>query len=113
MNPDLNAIEMIWGNLKGYIGRRHLQFRMTNIKVLIKEGTGRIGEKEWSAYCTHVEKAEQDYWKSDIAVEAEIERIVIHVDSDSDVSDDSDEGTDTASKGDETTESAEESKLFL
>ena len=49
---------MIWGNLKGYIGRRNLQFRMTNTKALIEEGIGSIGEKEWSACCTHVEKAE-------------------------------------------------------
>ena len=103
---------MIWGKLKGYTGRRKLQSRMKNIKALIEEGIGSIGEKEWSACCTHVEKAEQDYWKSDIAVEAEIERIVIHVDSDSDISDDSDEGTDTASEGDESTDTAEEPKGF-
>ena len=36
----------------------------------------------------------------------------LNVDSDSDVSDDSDKGIDTDSEGDESTDTAEESKLF-
>lgn len=109
-HADLNAIELIWSNLKGYIGRRNLRFRMADVQSLIQEGVDSIGEKEWSACCSHVEAVELEYRKRDIAVDEEVERVLIYVDSDSDVSDDS---TDTASEGDKSTDSAEESKLFM
>ena len=54
---------------------------------------------------------EQEFWRRDIAVEEEVDRVIIYVDSDSDVSDSED--TDTASEGNESTDTAEESKLFV
>lgn len=74
-HADLNPIEMIWSNLKGYIGRRNLKFKMTDVQTLIQEGLESIGEKELLDCCNHVETVEQEYWKRDIAVEAEIEKL--------------------------------------
>ena len=54
---------------------------------------------------------EQEFWRRDIAVEEEVDRVIIYVDSNSDVSDSED--TDTASEGNESTDTAEESKLFV
>ena len=61
--------------------------------------------------CKHVRKIDQEYWKRDKAVEEEIDRVIIYVDSNSAVSDS--EGTDTASEGDESADTADETKLFL
>ena len=99
---------MIWANLKGYVGRRNLHFRKTSVERLIEEGKENIGEREWSACCKHIREIEQEYWKRDIAVEEEIDRAIIFVDSVSDS-----EGTDIASEGDESTDTADETKLFL
>ena len=54
----------------------------------------------------HVMDVEQEFWRRDIAVEEEVVRFIIYVDSDSDVSD----SEDTASEGNESTDTANESK---
>ena len=90
----------------GFIAKRNLRFNLTNVKELIEEGIARIGEPEWENCCAHVIQTEREYWKSEIAVEKEVERIIIHIGSDSEVS--SDEETDTASEKGETTETASE-----
>ena len=70
----------------GFIGRRNLSFNLGDVKTLIQEGIGRIDDNTWSDCCRHVRDRETEYWKADIAVEQEIEKIVIQIDSDSDVS---------------------------
>lgn len=47
----------------------------------------------WSLCCKHVQDIERMYWEQDIAIEHEMEKVEFLVDS-------SDEGTDTASEGD-------------
>ena len=49
-----------------------------------------------------------EYWRTDIAKDEEIDRLVIRIDSDTDVSTDDDEATDTASECGETTDTADE-----
>ena len=61
--------------------------------------------------CKHVREIEQEYLKRDITVEEEIDWVIIYVDADSDVS--NSERTDTAYEGDESTGTADETKLFL
>ena len=34
-HSDLNVIELIWANMKGYVGRHNLTFKMTDIKTHI------------------------------------------------------------------------------
>ena len=53
----------------------------------------------------------QDFWRSDIAVEKVVDRVIIYVDSDSEVADS--EEADRASEGIESTNIADESKLFV
>ena len=102
---------MIWANLKGYVEQRNLHFRKTSVETLIDEGIENIDEREWSACCKHIREMEQECRKRDVAEEEEIDRVIIFVDSDSDVSDN--EGTATASEDDKSTDTADETKLFL
>ena len=63
-------------------------------------------KNDWASSCRHVEEVERKYWDADIAVEAEMEKIVIQVTS-------SDEDTDTATECSDysDTESADEECL--
>ena len=65
-----------------------------------------VTEDDWASSCRHVEEVERKYWDADIAVEAEMEKIVIQVTS-------SDEDTDTATECSDysDTESADEECL--
>ena len=110
----------------GFIGRRNLSFNLGEVKKLIQEGIDRIDAKTWSDCCRHVQDKESEYWKADIAVEDEIERIMVQIGPDSDVSSDEEdsaaedtaemhaedsatgETTDTAGEEGETTETAGE-----
>ena len=91
----------------GFIGRRNLSFNLGDVKTLIQEGIDRIDAKTWSDCCRHVRDREAEKWKSDIAVEQEIERIVKQIDSDSDVSSNED---DNVFKEKETIDTASESR---
>lgn len=60
----------------------------------------------WESCCKHVEDAEQSYWKQDVAIEAEIEKIEFLVSS-------SDEATDTAMEGENSeTDTADETEVL-
>ena len=61
---------------------------MTDVLQLIHDATAAVTEEYWVSSCRHVEEVERTYWDADIAVEAEMEKIVVQVTS-------SDEETDT------------------
>ena len=75
--------------MKGYIARRNVSFKMTDVIQLTHDAIAAVTEDDWASSCRHVEEVERKYWDADIAVEAEMEKIVIQVTS-------SDEDTDTA-----------------
>ena len=94
-----------------FVGRGNLQFKKVKVEELAQESIESIDEKEWSSCSKLVMDIEQELWRRDIAVEEEVDRVTIYVDSDSDVSDSED--TDTASEGNESTDTADESKSFM
>ena len=68
-----------------------MTFKLSNLKQLIDEAFEQVTTEKWANCCAHVESVEKKYWHNDIAVEKEIERIVIEVNSDdSDVTDNDD-----------------------
>ena len=86
-HADLNAIELIWGDVKGYIARKNLSFKFSNVKLLIEEAFHQISSEKWFNCCAHVESIEAQYWSTDIAVENEIEICVYSSDSGTDTED--------------------------
>ena len=79
--------------MKGYIARNNLTFKFNDLKQLIDEAFEQVTAEKWANYCVHVESVEKKYWQNDIAVEKEIERIVIDVNSDDSDVTDNDDGT--------------------
>ena len=90
-HTDLKSIELIWATMKGYIARRNVSFKMTDVIQLTHDAIAAVTEDDWASSCRNVEEVERKYWDADIAVEAEMEKIVIQVTS-------SDEDTDTATE---------------
>ena len=68
-----------------------MTFKMADVVQLTHDAIARVTADDWMKCCRHVVGIEEKYWKSDIAIEEEIEKIVIQVTS-------SDEDTDTASE---------------
>ena len=68
-----------------------MTFKMADVVQLTHDAIARVTADDWMKCCRHVVGIEEKYWKSDIAIEEELEKIVIQVTS-------SDEDTDTASE---------------
>ena len=92
--------------MKGYIARRNVSFKMTDIIQLTHDAIAAVTEDDRASSCRHVEEVERKYWDADTAVESEMEKIVIQVTS-------SDEDTDAATECSDysNTESADEECL--
>ena len=92
--------------MKGYIARRNVSFKMTDGRQLTHDAIAAVTEDDWVSSCRHVEEVERKYWDADIAMEAEMEKIVFQVSP-------SDEDTDTATECSDysDTESADEDYL--
>ena len=76
-HADLNSIELIWATMKGYIARRNVSFKMTDVLQLSQYAIAAVTENDWVSGCRHVEEVKRKYWDADIAVKAEMEKIVI------------------------------------
>ena len=63
--------------MKGYIARRNVSFKMTDVIQLTHDAIAAVTEDDWVSSCRHAKEAERKYWDADIAVEAEMEKIVI------------------------------------
>ena len=90
--------------MKGYIARRNVSFKVTDVIQLTHDAIAAVTEDDWASSCRHFGEVERT---ADIAVEAEMEKIVIQVTS-------SDEDTYTATECSDysDTESADEECLW-
>ena len=97
---EFNPIEMVWGDLKGYVGRENSTFKTNDVKSIIQKEFEQITPDKWMNFCKHVEdKVEPKYWKSD-HIQPEISKIIINLESDSDT--DSESESDLDSDGEST-----------
>ena len=65
--------------MKGYIARRNVSFKMTDVIQLTHDAIAAATEVGWVSSCKHVEEVERKYWDAVIAVEADMEKIVIKI----------------------------------
>ncbi|CAG2205058.1 unnamed protein product [Mytilus edulis] len=97
---EFNPIELIWGNLKGFVGQENSTFKQNDVKSLIQKGFEQINSTTWFNSCNHVKNnIEPKYWQKD-AIQDEIQKIIIHIESDSEIESESE--NDDLSDGDET-----------
>ena len=45
-HADLNAIELIWGDVKGYVARKNLSFKFNDVKCLVEEAFDQISAQK-------------------------------------------------------------------
>ena len=75
----LNSIKLFGATMKGYIARRNVSFKMTDVIQLTHDAIAAVTEDDLVSSCRHVEEVERKYWDADSAVEAEMEKIVIKI----------------------------------
>ncbi|CAG2202885.1 unnamed protein product [Mytilus edulis] len=71
---EFNPIELIWGNLKGFVGQENSTFKQNDVKSLIQKGFEQINSTTWFNSCNHVKNnIEPKYWQKD-AIQDEIQK---------------------------------------
>ena len=79
--------------LKGKLARLNLTLKKKDVKKLTEDAFESISPEDWASCCQHVKDVEKRFYATDIAVDDQVDRLVIAVTS-------SDEDTDTSSDSD-------------
>ena len=79
---ELNPIELIWAEVKGFVAENNTTFRLKDVKELVYGGFGRITKEVWAKAEDHVLKIEKEHWKENCIDRSEISPIIIDFDDD-------------------------------
>ncbi|CAH2105088.1 unnamed protein product [Euphydryas editha] len=81
---ELNPIELVWAQAKGYVARNNKTFKMAEVKKLF-EGLQHITPEKWSSCVSHIIKEEDKMYGLDHMIDNVSDKFVINVtESDSD-----------------------------
>lgn len=83
-HPDLNPIELIWAEVKGFVAKRNSSCTIAQAQDLCEQKFALIGADEWAAKCQHVKKIEEEYAAAEPLIDNLVESFIISLDSDSD-----------------------------
>lgn len=62
---ELNPIELIWAQMKGFVARENTTFKLQDGRQLLLAGIKRIKEDNWKKAMRHVIEEENRMWKLD------------------------------------------------
>ena len=93
-------IELIWTQVKGAIAKHNTTLTTTYMIPMITNGFAQVSAQDWKKCCRHVMEIYNTYWKSDIAKDAEMDKVEFVVCSE-------DEDTDTASSEDDNSDTTD------
>lgn len=83
-HPDLNPIELVWGDLKGQLARESVGTSLREKEAHLRTLFSRYTPDKWKKVCEHVKEVEMKYRRTDHIVENEIEHFIVTVGASSD-----------------------------
>lgn len=84
----LNPIELVWAQIKNYIGANNSTFKMADVKTLFYDAIQLVDADRWKKCCDHIIKEENTMWDLDDVMElAEENSLIINTNDDSSDSD--------------------------
>lgn len=86
---ELNPIELIWAQVKGYVARENRTFKLVDVQHHLQEAIRTVSAEDWKKCMQHVLKEEQKMWDVDNRIDHNIEPIIIHFDDSGSSSDES------------------------
>ncbi|CAK1595314.1 unnamed protein product [Parnassius mnemosyne] len=76
---ELNPIELVWADVKGYVARKNTTFKMADVKKLLQQALGNISAEKWQNCISHVKKEESKLARLDDNVDKTVDSFVINV----------------------------------
>ncbi|XP_072392426.1 uncharacterized protein [Diabrotica undecimpunctata] len=80
-HSELNPIELISAQMKGYVARENVTFKISHVQRLLQASLDNIHSTDWTNAISHVIKVEADMWRLDATVDNVIEPVIIHLGS--------------------------------
>ncbi|XP_064644702.1 uncharacterized protein LOC135498375 [Lineus longissimus] len=85
---DLNPIEQVWSQIKRYVSGLNTTFKIQDVEKLTNEAITHVTPEQWKNYCAHAEKEEAKMWELDGLMEEVVERVIIQIGANGDISSD-------------------------
>lgn len=76
---ELNPIELVWADVKGYVARKNTTFKMADVKKLLQEALNNISAEKWQNCISHVKKEETKLGTLDNNVDKTVDSFIINV----------------------------------
>lgn len=87
---ELNPIELVWAQVKGYVARNNTTFKLVDLKRLLHEGLREVTPQKWADCITHTIKVEDEMFKLSHLIDNVCDRFIINItETDSESDDDS------------------------
>ena len=82
---ELNPIEMVWGVLKNYVATENKDMTLKSVEELFRKRHAELKDQAefWKKCVEKVKRIEEDYRKSDISVDIQVEKLCVELHSDS------------------------------
>ncbi|CAK1594493.1 unnamed protein product [Parnassius mnemosyne] len=85
-HPDLNPIELVWGDIKGQLSRNELYSNLDKKKIALEKLFSKFPVQKWVACDTHVQKFEDEYCQHDRILDDAMDEMIINLQDNSDSS---------------------------
>ncbi|XP_045540789.1 uncharacterized protein LOC106711875 [Papilio machaon] len=69
---ELNPIELVWAQAKGYVAKNNKTFKMAEVKKLFEEGLQNITCEKWSSWVSHIIKEEEKMYGLDDMIDNDL-----------------------------------------
>lgn len=76
-HPDLNPIELVWGDIKGQVAQQSIGGNLKEKEELCRKLFHEYSAEKWKKCCEHVIKKEQEYMHHNVNIDNEMDRIII------------------------------------
>ncbi|XP_047022563.1 uncharacterized protein LOC124634839 [Helicoverpa zea] len=85
---ELNPIELIWAQMKGYVAQNNKSFKLKEVQQLLPQALANITAEKWQSCIAHTIKEEERFCQLDGIMDEVVERFIINVGESSSSSED-------------------------
>ena len=85
-HSELNAIELIWAQVKTEVAEKNTTFKLKDVKELMENALKNVTPENWKKAISHTIRVEDAFRKTDFSEKDDVERVIIDLGLDSDSS---------------------------
>ena len=75
----LNPIELIWSQVKGYVARHNVTFKLPDVQCLLQDALSHVTPESWQNCIKHIIAEEKKMWNLDGLKELAIEPLIVNL----------------------------------